>query len=177
MIDNPQLEVTGILTGSLLNKSGTGTLLLTGGTSGSPSTLETLRPLDGTVIVDGGRLNLTSTTFAPGSPSLWSTGGDITLRNGADVQMATGGDAGAIIDNGTLTVTGSGTSLTGRRLDTAENSANTGSIIVEEGASVSLTSVMIIGFAGDGDLTVQSGGNVSSNKVKIGLTNSGTSTA
>ena len=160
-ISNPQIEVTGVLTGPLLQKLGTGTLLLTGGTDGSPSTLETLRPRGGEVIVDGGRLNLTSTTFTTNSASLSSNGGDITLRNGADVQLATGGDAGAVIDNGTLTVTDSGTSLTGRRLMVAYGAGNTGSVVVEDSASVDLTSALFVGHSGDGDLTVQNGGSIS----------------
>ncbi len=88
-INNPQIEVTGVLTGPRLDKEGIGTLLLTGGTNASPSTLETLRSLEGEIIIDGGRLDLTSTDESRFTGPMNTNGGDITLRNGAEIHLST----------------------------------------------------------------------------------------
>ena len=83
------------------------------------------------------------------------------------------GSGGGFVRDSTLTVTGSGTSLTGVRLDAAENAGNTGSIIVEDSASLGITELLIIGFQGDGDLTVRTGATASAGNVILGITGSG----
>ncbi len=172
-IDNPQIEVDGDLTGPRLTKTGSGILLLTGGTSGDPSTLETLRSEAGEVIISGedggGRIDLTSPTFTLGRAAMSTDGGDITIQNGADVRMPTSTDAFGFINNSTLTVTGSGTSLVGYRLDVAELSSHSGSMVIKSGASVDLAKILYSGYFGAGDISVESGADVSADRVCIGI--------
>jgi len=171
-----EVEVRGVLSGPRLDKEGNSTLLLTGGTDEFPSSLEMLRPLEGDVIIDGARLNLTSTgKNASSASALSADGGDITLRNGADVQLATNGSATAFIENATLTVTGSGTSLTGGELRVAAFANDTGSMIVEDSASVSLAQGLDVGRLGDGDLIIRSNACVSFEGISfVGSFSSGT---
>jgi len=172
-VNNPQVEVSGYLEGPRLTKTGSGILLLTGGSSGDPSTLETLRGKGGTVIISGedggGRIDLTSTNFSLTTPAMSTDGGDITIRNGADVRMPTNTKGYAFINNGTLTVTGSGTSLIGSRLDAAEHTDHSGSIVIKSGASLALTKNFYSGYFGDGDTSVESGADVSASRVGIGM--------
>jgi|GEM_PF-6950520 len=171
-INNPLFEASRVITGNKLTKTGIGTLLLTGGDNTTPSSLATLQPNGGETIVDGARLDLTSTVFSLADAALTANAGDITLRNAADVRLAAG--SFGFIQNATLTVTGSGTSLTGSRLDAAPTPGSTGSIVVEESASMGLSTLLYIGFAGDGDLTVQTGGTAASALgVRVGVTGSG----
>ncbi len=117
---------SGVVTGdsdSRLRHKGSGTLTLTGGDNTTPSSFGTLRAHDGTVVVDGALIDVTSTDFSDIPGALLATIGDITVQNGADVRMAAGSHG--IVRNSTLTVAGSGTSLMGDRLDAAETAGAT----------------------------------------------------
>ncbi|GMU20385.1 MAG: hypothetical protein AMXMBFR13_04820 [Phycisphaerae bacterium] len=162
-------------TGSLLHKTGNGSLTLSGGTSGTPSSLGTLRALGGAFVVDGARIDLTSAAGDPAKGPILALGADITLQNGADVRFSAG--AGFAESGGTLTITGSGTSLTGVTLDAGVFSGNTSSIVVEDNASLDLTSNVFIGFGGQGELTVQSGATAAANLLRLGIDASGTGNA
>ncbi len=158
---------SGAITGtsdSILRHNGAGTLTLTGG----PSSLGTLRAQSGTVVLDGASIDLNSTDFSASTGALSANSGDITIQNGADVNMAAG--SYGLVQNSTLTITGIGSSLTGNRLDAGSYLGNTGSILVEDSASLALDGSLIIGFNGDGDLTVTSGATISATKVKLGIT-------
>ena len=145
---------------SILRHNGAGTLTLTG----DISIVGALQAHSGAVVVDGGGIDLTNTS----TNGLLASGGDITIRGGADVQMDTTSGFG-VVQNNVLTITGSGSSLAGDRLDAAESNSTTGSIIVEDSASLGLGGSLIIGFYGDGDLTVRSGATASANRVYFGI--------
>ena len=164
---NTEFWVTGLLAGRAyrLKKTGTGTLELTGGDDTTPSSLSTLTATSGVVLLDGARIDLTSTDFSGSTGALLAKGGDITIRSGADVQMAANGFG--MVNNNTLTITGS-SSVSGGRLDAAEYADNTGSILVEDSASLGLDGDLIIGNNGDGDLTVQTGASASADWVILG---------
>ncbi|KKK71071.1 hypothetical protein LCGC14_2917620, partial [marine sediment metagenome] len=107
-INNPEFVVTGVISGAYqLNKTGTGTLKLTGGDGITASSLWGLRSSNGDVVFDGAYVNLTSTDFSADTGALLARGGDITIQNGAVVNM-TGANAFAIVHNAILTITGSG---------------------------------------------------------------------
>ena len=152
---------------SMLRHNGAGTLTLTGGDDATPSILGTLRAQSGAVVLDGTRIDLTSTDVSVLTGALLANSGDITIQNGADVRMATA--SAGLVENGALAITGIGSSLTGERLDAAVFSGNTGSILVEDSASLGLTGGLIIGWQGDGDLTVRSGATTSANNVTLGV--------
>ncbi|MCP3935561.1 MAG: hypothetical protein GY708_09350, partial [Actinomycetia bacterium] len=78
----------------------------------------------------------------------------------------------------TLTVTGSGTSLAGDRLDAATSVGSTGSIIIEESGELSLVGSLNVGAEGDGDLTVRSGATAfAGSSVDIGVSDTATGIA
>ncbi len=170
-LNDASTAYSGVITGasdSILRHNGTGTLTLTGGTDATPSSFGALRSQSGAVVIDGARIDFSS-------GALRADAGDITVRNGAGVQMATGSTG--VATNSTLTVTGSGTSLGGHRLDAAQPAASTGSVVVEDGASLNIATGLIIGFGGDGDLTVQTGANASANNVLLGINTGSTGDA
>lgn len=147
---------------SRLRHNGAGVLTLTGGTNASPSTFGTLSAdgSTGGLVVDGARIDLTSTVLSAGSnTAVSSVGGEITFTGGADVRMPA--TSIAITRNGTLTLTGEGTSLTGHRFQ----GTAAGALIVEENASLQLNHTLAFGVFGSAstayDFLVRSGGNVS----------------
>ncbi|QQE12262.1 autotransporter-associated beta strand repeat-containing protein [Planctomycetota bacterium] len=147
-----------------LNKNGSGTLTLTGGTDANPSSVGLLHVRNGHLILDGARMNVTDNT---GSERAFAAyGGDITLKNGAVVQLTR---SGLVDRNSTLTVTGSGTSLSGYFLDAGYNGEPTsGYINVRNGAALDFATVRI-GFYNDGAMAVENGGTVRTNNLLIGV--------
>ena len=157
---------SGVLSGSnnsILNHGGAGTLTLAGG----PSTVGTLLAESGPVVLDGASIDLTSTDSSTTTGALLANFSDITIRGGADVRMGTG--MGYVQGGALLTITGAGSSLTGNRLNVAESLVLTGSIVVEESASLGLTGNLRIGYLGEGDLTVQAGATASADEVLLGI--------
>lgn len=156
----------GVITGNIDSKllhNGFGTLILSGGSPETPSSFGSLRTENGLVEVDGGHLSLTSLDLVAATNAALSVSNSaITLRNGATVQLAA--DSASNIDQSTLTVTGSGTALTGSRMETIATS----NIVVEEGASLDMTGDLLIGPTGDGDVTIQTGATVSSDSLILG---------
>ena len=158
-----------------LKKTGSGTLKLIGGTYANPSKLYSLRSENGEVVLDAVPIELTSTDWSGTTGALLARGGDITIEGGADVEMATG--SWGLAENSTITITGIGSSLTGNRLDAAEWSNDTGSILVKQSASLDLDGELFIGFLGDGELTVQSGATASADWVVLGAKDAGSGVA
>ena len=158
---------SGVITGSSeseLKHQGDGTLTLNG--SGSSFGIALARR--GEILVDGVNLNLTSTEVSKTGAALMASIGDIVIQNAATVQMAPG--SLGMVKNATLRVTGPGTSITGgARIDVAEFGASSGSMVVEDSASVELSDRLIIGFFGEGDLTIASGATMSSNRGLLGI--------
>ncbi|QDS97036.1 autotransporter-associated beta strand repeat-containing protein [Adhaeretor mobilis] len=147
---------------SRLRHNGAGVLTLTGGTNANPSTFGTLSAdgSTGGLVVDGARIDLTSTVLSAGSNTAVSAvDGEITLTGGADVGMPA--TSIAITRSGTLTLTGAGTSLSGHRFQ----GTAAGALIVEENASLQLNNTLAFGVFGSAsttyDFQVRSGGNVS----------------
>jgi len=155
---------SGVITGSTSSRfihGGAGTLTLTGGDSATPSNFGGLQGSSGTVIVDGARIDLT------GAASMLASGGDIIVRNAADLRLASSGNGkthGAV-----LTVSGSGTSLTGSAFWVAESAGSTGSIVVEESASLDLAGDLAVAVSGEGDLNVRTGATASADRVGLGI--------
>ena len=162
-------------TDSRLRHDGAGTLSLTGGDDTTPSRFGTLRAESGTVEVDGARINLRSTALSSSTAALLATGGDITIQNGADVQMRAA--SLGLVENATLTVTDSGTSLSGGTMRAGDNVGDTDRVVVEVGASLDLSFAAIIGAVGNGDLTVRSGATASADLVRLGVTATGSGDA
>ncbi|WP_432799819.1 beta strand repeat-containing protein [Poriferisphaera sp. WC338] len=147
-----------------LTKTGTGNFTLTGGTTTDPLSFGSIFSENGSVILDGARINLTSTDSV-NQASLRAIGGDITLRNGADVQISR-----SWIQDGTLTIAGNNTSLSGVGLTVLNENS---SLVVEDNATLDLTDQLIVGLAGDGNLTVQSGANVTTGSFNINGSDAG----
>ena len=130
-----QLNVSGVVTGvstpQRLKKTGVGTVKLTGGDDITRSKLLTLWATAGDVVLDGAHIELTSTGTTSSTVALSVHGGDVTLQNGADVQIT--GNTG-IVEDSTLTLTGSGSLLRGPQLDAGEFSGTTANIVVENDA-------------------------------------------
>ncbi|MCO6043623.1 autotransporter-associated beta strand repeat-containing protein [Aeoliella sp. ICT_H6.2] len=170
-LNNANTTYSGVITGtsdSRLRHQGEGTLTLTGGTEATPSSIGTLRSQDenGNIVVDGARIDLTSSDFSTTTGALLARSGNVTFQNGADVRMADGSYAYAT--NGEIRVSGTGTSLSGIDLRASEPVGSTGSVVVESEASLDLTGDLIVGFEGNGDLEVQSGAVASAKRVVLG---------
>ncbi|QQE12597.1 autotransporter-associated beta strand repeat-containing protein [Planctomycetota bacterium] len=172
--DDSDTTFAGVITGtgdafsasSRLVKQGSGTFTLTGGTDGDPSTIYSLFSEEGTITLDGARLDLTSNEYNSVNPALSASGGDVILQNGADVQF-TGGTANiGLVTGSTLTVT-SGASLTGNAIEVRQSALRDGRIIVEDSATLDLNTLFIGSSTNSGELTVQSGGKVSGNFVYL----------
>ncbi|QQE12599.1 autotransporter-associated beta strand repeat-containing protein [Planctomycetota bacterium] len=144
---------------STFTKTGTGTFTLSGDYIDAPSSIGRLVATDGTVILDEVHVNLTGTAFDAQS-ALSADGGDITLQNGAVVQLNNTSGA-AWVNGSAVTVTGNGTSLNaGLGMTVQNNNGNTGSLIVKDGAALDLT-YLSIGDDESGEMTVESGATVS----------------
>jgi autotransporter-associated beta strand protein/T5SS/PEP-CTERM-associated repeat protein len=164
------LNIAGRISGlGTLANSGAGTLTLTGGDAIAPSSIGTLRGQNGAIVVNGARIDPTSTSLSSDDGPLLAVGGDITLQP-ADVRFSAGA---AFANNGTITVSGSMSSLQGPTVNAAELTGTTGSIVVQDSASLNLSSGLIIGNKGHGDLTVESGATAGVGVVRLGLDASG----
>ncbi|WP_425398370.1 autotransporter-associated beta strand repeat-containing protein [Aeoliella sp.] len=163
---------SGVVTGtnaSRLRHNGAGVLTISGGTEANPSNFGTLSA-DGSMgglVVDGARIDLSSTTLAfGGNTAISGLGGDITLQGGADVRMPSTSIAGT--RSSTLTLSGAGTTLTGHRIQCSA----TGALIIEQSASLELNNTIAVGLFGDAattfDLVVRSGGSLTAPLVGIG---------
>ncbi len=139
------LEVSGRVTGEWIHKTGTGMLLMTGGTADSPSSLEKLRLREGEIVIDGADdgadLELTSTATSLSGGPLTVMDADVTIRNGATVVAASGNVH--VRDNCTLTLTGNGTSLAGNDMRIAQEGDAASVVIVEEGSELSFRTLLI----------------------------------
>ncbi|QQE12601.1 autotransporter-associated beta strand repeat-containing protein [Planctomycetota bacterium] len=160
------LEIRGNINAgnNMLDKYGSGTLTLTGGTEANPSSVGLLHARDGHLIFDGARMNITDTVSSQRAFAAY--GGDITLQNGANVQLS---HSGQVDRNSTLTVTGSGTTLSGYILDAGFTGEPASSYIkVHDGAAIDFTGVKI-GLYSDGAMTVHNGGTVRTDYFMIGV--------
>ncbi len=139
-----------------LTKDGAGTLRFTEGDEYIQSSINSLIVLDGTVLIDEAHILLTSTTAG-----FKVKGGVLTLQNAANVETTGGINSRGEVNSGTLKVSGNDTSLTTPTLLAGKNSSDSGNIIVEAYASLNLADGALIGYRGDGYLTVSSGATVS----------------
>jgi len=159
---------SGVLAGatnSILNHDSVGTLTLTGGNAGTPSSFGRLHALDGLLMVDGARINLNSDRRGYSRAALFVKGGDITLTNGADVRVTgTAEGRGTIDGDSTLTLSGAGTVLTCNELFAGDNSSETGHILVQNEALLKATTTISLGNAGVGSLIVKGGATVNSER-------------
>ncbi|MCA9244162.1 MAG: autotransporter-associated beta strand repeat-containing protein, partial [Phycisphaerales bacterium] len=149
-------------------KTGAGTMTLTGGTSGNRSRIGTLRSAGGLLEVDGAYIDLTY----PGNSAtraLVANPGDITLLNGAVLTVTANLDdpATAINGDGTLTVTGLNTRFNGTMVTVADGSD--GHMTVSDNGTAALSHHLWLGQSNAGDLTVQSGGHFSADRVRVGI--------
>ena len=161
-----QLEVSGRISASAyrLNTTGAGTLTLSGGGAVEPSLLWSLKSESGTVVLDGAHLTLTGADTAV-EYVLRAQTGNITLQNGAVLQMGT--DGLGYVEDGTLTITGS-SSLYGRQLD-AGDLGTTGNVVVEHGALLDISKYLWVGISSDGDLKVRSGATATTSHFALGV--------
>ena len=154
---------SGVITGtsdSILRNRGNGTLTLAGGTIATPSSFGTLRSQTGPIVVDGARIDLTSSSSSAASIALSVFDAPLTLRNGADVRVATGY---TYVQDSTLTITGAGTSLETERFQTIALPATPVEVYVEEGATLVSTfgiTLETTSTGGTNTLFVRSGGTV-----------------
>ena len=157
-------NITGSTTGQF-KKNGTGTLTLTG----DISNIEWVQNgSGGNLVLDGN-----SATIGELVASL----GELTLQNGADVNMSGSGIArsGSV---GTLKVTGAGTQLRNGAELAATNGTGEGTINILNSASVSGFDIVTAGKLGTGDIIVQQDATVSADALGLGgkdaLENGGT---
>ena len=166
---------SGVITGSdtsRLRHVGTGTLTLTGGTLATPSSFGLLQTetAGGEIIVDGAHVNLTSPNGTPDSP-LRARNGDITLRNGAEVDT-TMANGTVWVQDAKLTITGAGTSLSARRFEVV---GATGEMIVQQGGSLlGVIGISPVRVNNNATLTVRSGGTVVRSELSLADTVNGT---
>ncbi len=170
--DTSELIAHGLVnTSHTLTKSGTGRLTLTGGDDFDQSNMRLLSITGGAVFIDSGYVNLAN--------GFHVRQGALTLRNAAEVDSSDGSSLGRI-DSGTLTISGSDTSLTDHSLLVGPFSSNSGEIIVENNATVELVEGTLIGVGGTaiglegaGKLTVKSGATVNTGPGELILGGSG----
>jgi len=172
---NAQVEIFGRLTGHNLTKTGTGTMLLTGGLAENRSILTSLQGEGGAAIIDGGHIRLISDATSTSDSAINVSNSDFIFRNGSVVQMTSSTGAG-FIRNGTLLVTDSGTSFTGDRCYVGIQTSDVGNIVIENGASINMDTFAFIGFEGVGDLILRSGGQISTDRFAVGVINTTPST-
>ncbi|MBC8138843.1 MAG: hypothetical protein H8F28_23435, partial [Fibrella sp.] len=147
----------GALNRFLLEKRGTGSLTLTGGTATTPSQILRYRQLDGgSTTLNGGSL------FVNGSEqgAMTIQNGTFTLQNGA-VFRANGGVniANGVGTSATLTLDDATSSWTSGTLSVGER--GTGTFNLTNGASISATSVLVgNGTGGSGAVTVSGAGTI-----------------
>ncbi|WP_432799823.1 beta strand repeat-containing protein [Poriferisphaera sp. WC338] len=151
-----------------LRKTGTGTFTLTGGTDATPSNFGSLFSEDGSVVIDGARIDLTSTqSLNTTKRALVARDGDITIQNGADVRLQAN-TQGYVSSQ--LTITGEDTSLSGWRLEGSGDNGVLGNITVEDGAALDLEEILLVGFSHGSSMTVQSGGTASADRIIFAAT-------
>ncbi|QQE12605.1 autotransporter-associated beta strand repeat-containing protein [Planctomycetota bacterium] len=138
---------------------GTGTLTLTG-----DSTFGRLLADGGHLVVDGANIKLTANTT---KARLVTRYGDMTIQNGADFEYI-----GASRIHNALTVTGSGTLLTGDQMYVSTHSTEK-RFVVEDDAEVNIAGFFTIGAYGPGHISVQSGGKLSTGRFIVQGTSSG----
>ncbi|MCP4708766.1 MAG: hypothetical protein GY869_09090, partial [Planctomycetes bacterium] len=164
LIDNPLMEVNRIVnTGNKrIRKTGTGTVSFAGGDEFTQSSIYSIQSNEGAVLIDGAHINLTSTVFGSGDGALEVEGGDVTIQNGAVVQ---GDSSYTLVKQATLTITGNGSSFSGKNLNTYAGS----DVIVENEASLAVAADSEFGWSGSSDLIIQSGATADFKDLFLGI--------
>lgn len=137
-IGDGAMTLSGAISGlSLLRNAGVGDLILTGGGS-----FQTLFAVDGEILVDGATLDLTNDA---GNTLLVRNNAGVQIQGGATVQLtgASGTNRVVIVNDGTLSVSGSGTNLTAPRLDVGPSGSGNASANVLSQATVNVNELRI----------------------------------
>ncbi|MCP3974353.1 MAG: hypothetical protein GY720_07665, partial [bacterium] len=172
--DGSKLTVAGAVTSTdRLDHNALGAVEFTG----VGSNVTGLRALGGgTVDLNGATFTLTETTL---SSLIVNHGSELIIRGGSTVTMpsvgttTTNAGRGQVLKTSTLWVTGSGSLLTGSRLEIGPNAGNDSLTVVEKSAMLDITSgsdaLLLIGDQANsqGTLTVQTGGDVQASTVTI----------
>ncbi len=151
--------------GSQIRKSGAGTLTL----ENAGNSIDSLRASEGSLVIRDD-IALGSELFTPTGSPIITDGGNLTIENGAVVSYSTTGNVVARSDRGSLTISGAGSTLTGRRFNTAgSGNGDASTLTISNDGLLDTADMVIIGFLGTTDAAVTTGGDITTGNLNLGV--------